>query len=414
MKRMSLVLVVWLGCGLAWVVLGTSLVARTGEWSGDLKPQVQKLWGPPLEQGPPSASYGVKHEVQTTVTRRDAAGRTIEVPGTKVVQESVAVPIEASDLQVRLALEHRRKGLLWFPTYGVDFSGRYAFVNPSAELKLLTIVLPLAGENTVYDGFEVRDGSGIPCEADFRGGSAVWKARLAPHERREFTVKYGSRGTSTWKYRPTEGTSRVKNFRLAVTTNFGNVDFPPGSISPSSHARERGGWRGEWSFQSLVANAPVGILLPERLNPGPLAARITFFAPVGLLFYFFVLAMVAHARGQSLHPMNYFFIGCAFFAFHLLFAYLVDHLSIGPSFAIASATSILLVLTYARLFTGWGFALRLMGPAQLLYLVLFSYTFFWEGFTGLAITIGAILTLFVMMQYTGRVGWDQPQLRRAA
>ncbi len=46
--------------------------------------------------------------------------------------------------------------------------------------------------------------------------------------------------------------------------------------------------------------------------------------------------------------------------------------------------------------------------------MLFSYTFFWEGFTGLAITIGAILTLFVMMQYTGRVQWDQPQLRRAA
>jgi inner membrane protein involved in colicin E2 resistance len=112
--------------------------------------------------------------------------------------------------------------------------------------------------------------------------------------------------------------------------------------------------------------------------------------------------------------MNYFFIGCAFFAFHLLFAYLVDHLAIAPSFAIASATSILLVATYARLFTGWRFALRLIGTAQLVYLVLFSTTFFWEGFTGLAITIGAILTLFVMMQYTGKVDWDRPQLRRAA
>jgi hypothetical protein len=39
--------------------------------------------------------------------------------------------------------------------------------------------------------------------------------------------------------------------------------------------------------------------------------------------------------------------------------------------------------------------------------VLFSYAFFFEGFTGLAVTIGAILTLFVVMQMTGRVRWDE-------
>ena len=50
---------------------------------------------------------------------------------------------------------------------------------------------------------------------------------------------------------------------------------------------------------------------------------------------------------------------------------------------------------------------REMAIAQLIYLVLFSFTFFWTGFTGLAITIGAILTLFVMMQLTGRVTWDE-------
>jgi hypothetical protein len=36
---------------------------------------------------------------------------------------------------------------------------------------------------------------------------------------------------------------------------------------------------------------------------------------------------------------------------------------------------------------------------------LFSYAFFFEGFTGLAITIGAILTLFITMQMTARVRW---------
>jgi hypothetical protein len=36
---------------------------------------------------------------------------------------------------------------------------------------------------------------------------------------------------------------------------------------------------------------------------------------------------------------------------------------------------------------------------------MFSYAFFFKGFTGLAITVGSILTLFVVMQITGRVRW---------
>jgi len=38
--------------------------------------------------------------------------------------------------------------------------------------------------------------------------------------------------------------------------------------------------------------------------------------------------------------------------------------------------------------------------------VLFSYAFFFEGFTGLTVTIGAIVTLFVIMQMTGKIRWD--------
>ncbi|MBV9497290.1 MAG: hypothetical protein JOZ54_23845 [Acidobacteria bacterium] len=41
--------------------------------------------------------------------------------------------------------------------------------------------------------------------------------------------------------------------------------------------------------------------------------------------------------------------------------------------------------------------------APFVYLVLFSYAFFFKGFTGLAITIGAIVTLLMVMQLTARV-----------
>jgi len=40
-------------------------------------------------------------------------------------------------------------------------------------------------------------------------------------------------------------------------------------------------------------------------------------------------------------------------------------------------------------------------------LVLFSYAFFWEGFTGLSIAVIAIVTVFVVMQTTGKIRWSE-------
>jgi len=60
-----------------------------------------------------------------------------------------------------------------------------------------------------------------------------------------------------------------------------------------------------------------------------------------------------------------------------------------------------------RLVAGVKFAVIYVGAAQLVYLVGFSYAFFWVGKTGLTVTIGAIATLFVLMQTTGKTDWHE-------
>jgi inner membrane protein involved in colicin E2 resistance len=112
-------------------------------------------------------------------------------------------------------------------------------------------------------------------------------------------------------------------------------------------------------------------------------------------------------RGIDLHPMNYFLLASAFFAFHLLLAYLVDHISIHLAFVICALVSIFLVVSYLRLVVGPKFAFVEAGITQFIYLVLFSYAFFFKGFTGLAVTIGAIVTLFVVMQMTAKIKWSE-------
>jgi len=192
-----------------------------------------------------------------------------------------------------------------------------------------------------------------------------------------------------------------------MATDFADVDFPAGTLSPTTKERTDEGWRLEWSFDSLVTGQRIGMDAPSRLNPGPLTARITFFAPVGLLFFLTVLGILGVVRGESLHPMNYFFLSAAFFAFHLLLAYLVDHVDVHLAFGIAALASVALVVSYLRLVAGLRFAVLQAGAAQLVYLVLFSYAFFFEGFAGLTIAVGTVLTLFVLMQATGRVNWAQ-------
>jgi inner membrane protein involved in colicin E2 resistance len=105
--------------------------------------------------------------------------------------------------------------------------------------------------------------------------------------------------------------------------------------------------------------------------------------------------------------VNYLLIAAAFFSFHLLFAYSVDHISVEAAFAICSVVSVVLVVSYLRLVVSTLFAFREAALAQLVYLVGFSLAHFWEGYTGLTITVMAIVTLFVMMQLTGRVRWHE-------
>ena len=77
------------------------------------------------------------------------------------------------------------------------------------------------------------------------------------------------------------------------------------------------------------------------------------------------------------------------------------------AFLISSAVSLLLTISYLRLVVNWKFAVTQGGLWQFAFLVLFTYAFFFEGYTGFTITMGAIVTLAIVMQVTARVKWDE-------
>lgn len=305
-----------------------------------------------------------------------------------------------------LKLEHRQKGLLWYATYGVEFSGAYTVTNTTGTAREVDVALPFPSKNAVFDDlrFEV-DGKQWMAAPVSRDGRITGRLQLAADERAVLRVGYRSQGLERWTYQFGSGVAEVKDFRLAMRTNFNLIDFPDGSISPARKERSDSGWLLTWEFRRLVSGVNIAMVMPEKLQPGPLAGEIATFAPISLFFFIVVLLTIGVVKDIDLHPMHFFFLSAAFFAFHLLFSYLVDQVSIHAAFVVSAAVSVVLVVSYLRIVVGNRFAFFAAGGAQFVYLVLFSYAFFFKGLTGLAITVGAIITLFVLMQATARTDW---------
>ncbi len=386
---------------IAWLILGATISHRTYGSNEQLQGRVASTWGTAQQQSPPTATYTTTDVVNSTTVEN---GKVIVHSTTEHWQ--VPMRLEASRIGVNLHLTPRQKGLLWYSTYAVDFAGDYTFRNNTAQAQTVDFRLKFPAQKAIYDGLQMKvNERTVALSTDDQGTTG--QATVGAGETANLHVAYRSQGLDSWRYELGDGVAQARDFVLTMQTNFRDIDFADDTLSPTSKELVPGGWQLTWQYSNLVSGFQIGMTMPQKLQPGPLAGEISYAAPVSLFFFFFLMFIITTLRNIDLHPMNYFFLATAFFAFHLLLAYLVDHISIHAAMILASVVSVSLVVSYLRLVVGLRFAALEAGTAQLIYLVLFSYAFFWKGFTGLAITVIAIITLFVVMQATGRIRWSE-------
>jgi len=392
--RLAAIVLIYIGASLAWLILGASVSQRTQTSFSRLRAQVGGLWGSPLGQRAPELT------LEETVPFVDEKGK----KRTRQVGHQL-VP-DASEIHVKLHSDARRKGLLWYRTYAVEFDATYTVTHDYTRQPVLVSRFLFPSDSAIYDDFLFSvNGQAARAGGITKQGLDI-SLPLPPGETATIKVHYKSRGLDTWTYLFNEGISQVKNFNMMIDTDFSRFDFPERSLSAPTKERTKDGWRLTWKFTNLLSGFSAGVEMPERPNPGPMTARISYFAPIGLLFFLAVLVILGIMRGQNLHPMHYFFLAAGFFAFHLLMAYLADHLELRLTFLTCAVVSVVLVVSYLIRAIGANFALRVAAPAQFIYLVLFSYAFFFEGYTGLSITFASIITLAVLMHVTAKVNWE--------
>lgn len=384
-KRISAIVFIYICTSIGWMILAGTVLIRTDTQSLSLREAVSRLWGTSQIQRAPVAY------------NRSGGGDSAKAEH---------LSPSASDLDVDISLEYRKKGLQWYSTYRVKFAGSYEFSNDSEKQRDLSVTFGLPAQNAIYDNFHFFVGDKEVESIDLQSGVVTAPLTLKPGQAEKIKVSYESQGMESWFYDFGDNVSQVRNFSLGLQTDFTDIDFPDDSISPTTKQQTSDGWQLSWRYENLLTGVKIGLILPEKLNPGPWVAKVTSAAPISLFLYFFILFLLTTVRNIKIHPMNFFFIGTAFFSFHLLLAYLVDHISVHAAFWICSAVSVFLVVSYMRLVVGVRLAFVEIALAQLVYLVFFSYTFFFKGYTGLAITILCICTLFIIMQSTARVNWE--------
>lgn len=392
---------------MGWLVFGVVMEERSKNQSGTLRGQVTDLWGSPQSQAAPRFTFQwttEKLEVRSEIVQgevKEIRERVEQVHTREMSPASTAITAD-------LALDQRLKGLMWYSLYDVDFDGAWSYTHNEDIPGTLLLGFTFPQENGLYDDFRfVVDGEDLARTLRPEYGQVSVSLPVQPGQTVALEIGYQSRGMDEWRYVPAPGVANLEAFTLAMTTDFADIDFPIYSMSPSSKQEVGAGWALDWDFEQVVTGHDIGMVMPVPIQPGELASKLSFSAPISLLFFFGMLFVLATLRNIEIHPINYVFLGAAFFAFHLLFGYTVDHLHVVVAFALSSVVAIVLVVSYLRLVVSSRFAFLESAAAQLVYLIGFSLAHFWDGFTGLTVTVLSILTLFLLMQLTGRIKWAE-------
>lgn len=382
-KQLMTIGVIFFAACMGWITLGLATVQRSLDSEGRTAAQVESLWGAPLVQ------QGLRLSA--------------DVPGNP--NGRPVLPTE-NRITVELTTDYRKKGLIWHPTYLCAFQADYTISNPENVAQKIRMHFAFPNQGATYDEFYAAiDGRKLQGNVNTNEGIAEI-LELAPGQSAVFQIAYRTRGIREWRYQADTGPGRVQNLHLVASTNFRAVDYPGGCLSPMTSKINGEGMILTWEATDLITKQDIGILIPEKLNPGPLTARITFFAPVCLLFFFVMVLTMNIIYKVNIHPMHYLFVAAGFFAFHLLLAYMTGIVHIHIAFMVSSVISVSLVTAYLKAALRGQFPWKVSVLGQVFFLILFSYSFFLKGMTGLTVAIGSVITLAVLMRVTAHVDWE--------
>ena len=170
--RLFAILLIFASTAVAWFILGASVSTRTSQSKIEGGQQVASLWGGRHSQVAPRVIDNRILQVSEQVTQTDDSGQEVTTRVKKNTEVGIPLELQSSSIEVRLNVDHRRKGLLWHDTYTVDFNADYTVSIPSLTTESLAMG---SQENSASS----RSGSAM-LKSSYRLNVAVrWNRRLS-------------------------------------------------------------------------------------------------------------------------------------------------------------------------------------------------------------------------------------------
>ncbi len=150
--RLFGIIIVFCVATVAWIWLGASTKSRNDEQSTTLRGAVMELWGQEQSQRAPTFRFEYKtlHD-EVSVETVEGVSKEVRRTVTKAVNEEQSP--RSTDLAVHLNLDQRRKGLVWYALYDVNFQGTWTYKHEHEHAGTLRLLFKFPDAAGLYDDF---------------------------------------------------------------------------------------------------------------------------------------------------------------------------------------------------------------------------------------------------------------------
>ncbi len=389
-----------IGC---WSFAARMMARNVGRMVLEKKDVVTSNWGGSLNQTAPSLKIKSNYQVRKPVTEEDQLKSDEEsssyiLPSQQKLTSNIK--ILSSKIDAKLNMDHRRKGLTYFPTYVTNFNAQYIIENQNEEEVEATMNFPLPGKNSLVWNVGITS-QGSEEGATITSHELSWSGTLQPQEQKTIEVVYAARGLDQFTY-ALANTKGLQDFELNVdVTGAEKVDFPEGALSPSVTEEKDHGWNLTWKFNQVLTSPEITVKLFAKRNISQDVARLFWFAPILLTAVYASIWGLNQLENKSIKVFDWGLIGALYIMFYPLLAYLVsvvDQLNVFQGLAISAATISIISLYLYHYLYNVKFTLTKGVLLQIIFLGFFPIALLMPQLTGLMAVIGAIFILTVIVQ----------------
>jgi inner membrane protein len=173
-----------------------------------------------------------------------------------------------------------------------------------------------------------------------------------------FSIQLSFNGADAISFTPT-----AEQTDVSLSANWPHPSFR-GTWLPVRHELGAQGFTAQWSvsylgrdypqhwteapnFVSALGKSQFGVSLAQPVDPYVMAERVLKYAVLTLVFTFAVIWLTEVLSGQTVHPVQYAFVGAALCLFGLLQLSFAEHFGFTVAFAVAAAAVVGMITLYS-------------------------------------------------------------------